>query len=257
MAVIDIVTFNGEFDLLEIRLNILNDLVDEFVIVEAPTTFSGKQKPLYYLEQEKRYDKWKDKIKYYVVNEADPDLWALAKNSPNTHGADHWKREFVQKESIKKALTHLDKDDFCFVGDVDEIWTEDALNIDIVQKLKLKVYTYNLNNRSNEQFWGTIVAPYWFIEVNCLNHIRTHSPKTQKEYGWHFTSMGGYDEVKRKLTDSYTADSYADSRVMKELESAIRESRDFLGRGFTYKKDESEWPKYLKDNRGKYKHLMR
>ena len=255
--IVDCFTYNGEADLLEIRLNLLDEFVDQFIIVESPTTFSGKQKPLYFFDQIKRYEKWNNKIKYYVVNEADPDLWKMARESPNTHGAEHWKREFIQKESIKKALTHLDDDDLCLIGDVDEIWDKNCLDIDMVYKLKLKVYTYYLNNRSDEEFWGTLIAPYWFIRENCLNHIRVNSPKTKHEYGWHFTSMGGADEVKRKLTDSYTAESYADSRVLDNLDKAIETNQDFLGRGFRYWKDEKDWPEWLKENKEKYKNLCK
>src|ERR1035437_10612176 len=100
--VIDIFTFNGEYDLLELRLNCLDDLVDQFIIVEAPTTFSGKQKPLYFQDQIKRYEKWNNKIKYYIINEADPDLWHMAKESPNTKGAEHWKRERSEERRVGK-----------------------------------------------------------------------------------------------------------------------------------------------------------
>jgi hypothetical protein len=39
--VVDVVSYNGEEDLLEIRLNILGDFVDQFIICEAPTNFCG------------------------------------------------------------------------------------------------------------------------------------------------------------------------------------------------------------------------
>ena len=44
--------FFNELDLLEIRLNTLNNYVDKFVIVEATKNFSFKEKPLYF-EQNK------------------------------------------------------------------------------------------------------------------------------------------------------------------------------------------------------------
>jgi beta-1,4-mannosyl-glycoprotein beta-1,4-N-acetylglucosaminyltransferase len=260
MAVIDVITFNGEYDLLEIRLNILNDYVDEFIIVEAPTTFSGKPKPLYYEEQKQRYSQFHFKIKYHVVNEHySPEEINLAKDSPNTRGASHWKREFLQKESIKKSLTHLKDDDMVFIGDCDEIWNPLMRNIIITfpMKLLLKVYTYYLNNRSSEIFHGTLMSHYGDVKDACLNELRTTNVRNNIEVGWHFTSVGGYEEVKRKLTDSYTHETYADKRVMDNLENAVINSQDFLGRGFTYTVDESEWPQYLKDNRDKYKHLMK
>ena len=48
MTIFDTFTFYNELDLLELRLNILGDVVDYFVINEATITFTGKTKPLYY-----------------------------------------------------------------------------------------------------------------------------------------------------------------------------------------------------------------
>jgi hypothetical protein len=265
MQIIDVVTFNGEMDLLEIRLNVLNKHVDQFIIVEAPTTFSGKPKPLYFeifLKDVKEgvYNitaEMLDKIKYYVIDENyTKNETRQAQESPNTKGAEHWKHEFLQKESIKKALTHLQDDDIVFIGDIDEIWSKGALNIDSHQKLGLKVYTYYLNNRSSEMFWGTLMTTYGKIKNECLNHARTNSPCTLKEYGWHFTSMGGYEEVKRKLYDSYTNESYADDLIMSNLKENMAKGKDFLGRPFVYTLDSTHLPSYIINNKQRYEHLF-
>lgn len=257
--------FNGEFDLLEIRLNILNDYVDEFIIVEAPTTFSGLPKPLYYEENKLRYAKWAHKIKYFVINEnySKAEI-AFAESSPNTQGAAHWKHEFLQKESIHKALLHLDDFDLVFIGDCDEIWNPNNwLRIPVddekpIVKLRLEVYTYYLNNRSSEKFYGTTVARYRDIKFRSLNEIRSDI-FTQVDsiyvFGWHFTSLK--DGLKRKLLDSYTEETYNNKWVQEHLDENIAQNKDFLGRNFTYTADESHWPQYLKDNKEKYAHLCR
>lgn len=260
----DIFTFNGEFDLLEIRLNILDEFVDEFIICEAPTTFSGKPKPLYFGEflegiKHGRYNikpRVLDKIKYFVIDEnyTEEEI-ELAENSPNTQGAEHWKHEFLQKESIKKALTHLKDDDICFIGDVDEIWRMPKVNG--VYKLRLEVYTYYLNNLSTEKFWGTIVGRYGDIKDKCLNHLRVEADKTLADYGWHFTSMGGLDEVRRKLSDSYTEESYWNPVVQNRLEINFKNNKDFLGRDFEFIIDETNLPKYIISNKKRYEHLFR
>jgi hypothetical protein len=262
--VIDVVTFNGEYDLFELRYQILKDYVDEFIIVEAPTTFSGKPKPLYSLESDKvffdRFDQWA-KVKVWIIDENyTPEEIALAESSPNTQGAEHWKREFLQKESIKKALTHLEDDDICFIGDVDEIWRPfdfSAVNIKRPFKLDLLVYTYYLNNRSSEKFSGTLVSPYKLVKERVLNHFRTQSSYWEiiRAGGWHFTSL--VNGLERKLTDSYTKETYANDWVMNNLQENVAQNKDFLGRDFTYTIDESDWPQYLKDNRNKYKHLLK
>lgn len=251
--IIDCVTFNGEYDLFNLRYNILKDYVDEFVVCEFRTTFSGKEKPRYSrTEMADTYPK--ATFKYRINNIFTPQETALAESSPNTQGAEHWKLEFLQKESLKLALTHLSDDDVVYIGDCDEIWDPKVEPNISPSKLQLKVYTYYLNLRSSEQFRGTLVARYKDIKDNCLNHLRSDTKETQ-EGGWHFTSMGGYDEVKRKLSDSYTRDSYWTSWVEDNLEENIKAKKDFLGRGFQYTVDETEWPQYLKDNREKYTHL--
>lgn len=116
MAVIDVTTFNGERELFEIRYNILKDYVDQFIVIEFDKTFSGKPKELFF---NNTYDKV---VYYYNPERLYIKYKELAETSPNTKGADHWKREFMQKESIKDRLTHLQDDDIVFIGDIDEIY---------------------------------------------------------------------------------------------------------------------------------------
>lgn len=254
MEVIDVVTYNGEKELFDIRYNILKDYVDEFIVVEFDKTFSGKDKSFYFEEIKDKYPK----VRYFPNKD---NIWHkymdLAISSPNTIGADHWKEEFCQKEYIKDCLKHLHDKDIVFIGDCDEIWIERAIWLPFPAKLKLNVYTYFLNNKSSEEFFGTFVSRYADIKKSCLNHLRSNSKHTEYKYGWHFTSMGGYKEVCRKLTDSYTRASYWTPWVEENLKDNIDELKDFLGRGFSYKIDESQLPQYLKDNKQKYAHLFK
>ena len=258
--VIDCITFNGESELFEIRYQILKDIVDEFRVIEFDQTFSGKPKSSAFTQN------W-DKVKHYFVEE---NPWGryndLALSSPNTEygrGAEHWTREFAQKEAIRDCLTDLKDNDVVFVGDCDEIWDVRCLerlnelcNLGIPVKLKLNVYSYYLNNLSNEEFWGPIITRYKDIKSECLNHARSFNCfRSSDPFGWHFTSLK--DNVRKKLLDSYTSDSYASDWVMNNLEENIMNNKDFLGRDFIYKVSEEEWPKYLRDNRDKYEHLLR
>lgn len=257
----DVFTYNGERDILDLRFNLLYPYVGKFVIVEFDDTFSGKVKPKKLLKDfNPGWNKFLDKIDYVYITKSEYNKYRdLADSSANVPqgGPEHWKREFCQKESIKDALTDLNDEDIVFIGDVDEIWHPEAILMGPC-KLKLQVYSYFLNNSSNEQFWGTIVARYKDVRGKCLNHLRTKDlPKTKHNVGWHFTSMGGYENVKKKLTDSYTSDSYANPQVLDTLEQKIHDNKDFLWRHFTYTLEESGWPQYLKDNKARYKHLLK
>ena len=259
--VIDVMTFNGENAMLKLHLSILNNYVDKFVIVEANKTFSGQTKPLYFFRDERFFKPWHKKIEYYPMTEwDDPEIWEMAIHSPNTEGASHWKREFYIKESIHKALDLIkpQDDDLLFIGDVDEIIDPSVeFTSDKPVKAKLRVYSYYLNNRSNEEFYGTLIAQYKDIKGQCLNHMRSDPSLYAKEkyLGWHFTSMGGEDEIRRKLNDSYTTESYNTYDVQEKLKDRIRNREDYLGRDFTFTIDESDWPHYLTNNRKQYERL--
>ncbi|MBX4197918.1 DUF3431 domain-containing protein [Candidatus Parcubacteria bacterium] len=279
IKIYDVVTFLNEFDLLELRMQILDPYVDYFVIVEATETFSGKPKPLYFEENKDRFKKWQHKIIHHVTRDVpknqdelrdrlkhNPNMSALDKQIINdsltsnniAKGAIHWFKEFYQKESIKKALVGLNENDICFVGDVDEIWNPQLL-IDYskndIFKLRQKVYAYYFNNRSNEPWAGTLVTQYKNIKDACLNHLRT-ARKTKYIYlqngGWHFTNMGGADQIRKKL-ESYGHQEYNTTDIKSDIENKIMNNQDFIGRKtFTFWTDESDLPKYILENKEKY-----
>lgn len=255
--IVDVICFNGEYDLFDLRYNILKEYVDEFIVVEFDKTFSGRDKvigafPIDWMKLPKVSYHFIDQGLYYKYKD-------LAESSPNTIGAEHWKREFMQKESIKDCLTHLNDNDIVFIGDCDEIWKPDhnssAIYQEKVSKLKLIVYTYWLNSKSTEEFYGTICGFYKDIKNECLNHLRVIAEKSKYYHGWHFTSMA--KSLKQKLKDSYTDEDYATDNILDNLDENIKNNKDFLGRDFTFKIDETDWPEYLKQNKEKYRHLLK
>lgn len=258
MKIWDVCTYNGERDILKLHFEILNPYVDRFIVCEAKTTFSGYKKPLYFSEHERSFKKWWHKIDYYIINEnySFPEI-ELAEMSPNTKGAKHWKHEFLQKESIKKALIRsgVKDNDIVYIGDADEIW--EPYEGKLPAKLKLRVYAYYLNNRSSEEFWGTLVSRYIDIRDSCLNHMRSDTTlRVNEARGWHFTSMGGIREVRRKLNDSYTNESYNTYEVQSLLPERLRKGVDYLGRPFEFHEETLEWPLYLQRNKEKFQHLL-
>lgn len=250
--VIDAFYFNQELDILEIRLNILNDYVDKFVLVEAPLTFSGKPKPLYYQENKERFTKWNDKIIHCVVEEGDKELLKKAYLSPNTgNGEDYWVREWYQKESLQKALTFCDDNDIVFISDVDEIWKPSLVQNTVcyfenIYKPKQLPYLYYLNQRTDEDWlgWtGTIFTTYKNIKNACINHLRTDS---MTEYsviengGWHFNSIGGQQQKR----EAFKHPVYENDIEWKRREVNMRI-------------DESDLPEYLIKNKEKWIKLFR
>ena len=251
-------TYNGESAILKLHFSILADYVDKFIIVEANKTFTGLDKPFYLLRDYRFFKNWWNKIIYYQLNDWDDvALWQQALLSPNTKGAEHWKREFYIKESIHKALKDagVKDNDTLFLGDVDEIIDPTVkFESNTPIKAKLRVYSYWLDNKSNEEFYGTLICQYKDIKDKCLNHLRSNKKLYSKgtPLGWHFTNIGGIEEIRRKLNSSYTEESYNTKEVQELLEKRFRESKDYLGRGFTFTTDESEHPQWLKNNKDKF-----
>ena len=97
MKVACVQPFFNELDLLELKLEILKDVVDVFMVVESPVTFTGICKPLYFDENRSRFERFK--IEHVVV-----------KDMP--YGPDPWKRENHQRkvmdtQAFKLAADHI------------------------------------------------------------------------------------------------------------------------------------------------------
>ncbi|MFA6251739.1 MAG: hypothetical protein WC603_03895 [Candidatus Paceibacterota bacterium] len=284
----DVFLFHGELDTLDLRLNILGEKVDKFVICEARQSFSEEPCPSYYQENKERFKKWESKIINYQFNlMEDKEIVELARNSPNTstgsnfwmkvfykimkkigrpytsHGNPYWMKVFYAMEMMKKPLEVCNEDDIVFISDCDEIWNPDIEipKDDKVYGLEQLVYYYQLNNRSSEPWTGSIVTSYKRLKGEILNHIKQKGEKKIKNGGWHFTYQGGEEEIKRKINSSRSTykdktDSYYGIPT-DSLMNKIKGGKDFFGRNYKFWIDESEWPKYLKENREHYLHLLK
>jgi len=265
--VIDAFMFFNELDLLEIRLNILDEYVDKFVIVEADETFSGKPKPFIFEQNKDRFKKWAYKIIYSKVTDfpLDNEIYQKAILSPNTGNKEHWwVREFYQKESMLKALKPFSDDDFVYISDLDEVWNP-GMNLDRTQDItyrpKQVAYHYFLNNRSDQDIggWvGTRCAKLHIIREYGINHFRTEreNPSVLVESGgWHFTYLGNADQIREKI-QSFGHQEYNTSYTLSRVDQSVRENTDFLQRGFNLWKDESGLPTYLLHNKEKWGKLF-
>jgi beta-1,4-mannosyl-glycoprotein beta-1,4-N-acetylglucosaminyltransferase len=193
-----------ELDILELRMNILNDHVDYFIIGEATETFRGNPKPLYYKENEKRFEKFKDKIIHCVIDTlgTHQDIYEKAIASPNTgigHKDHWWVREFYQKECMIHSLDKCDDSDIIFVSDVDEIWNPKVcslMNEKVVYRPIQTGYPFFLNNRSDQDYhcWvGTRFGKIKILKEHGFNHFRTEREVQSipiPDGGWHFSWLG-------------------------------------------------------------------
>ena len=200
--IIDLILFNDELDLLELRLEHLQDVVDRFVIIEATKTFSGRIKPLHFQTNAARFDRWMPKITVVVVD--DMPL-----------GQDPWTREHWQRNAAMRALGGYADGDWVLLSDVDE-WPQPALAASLAGQakheafvLELRSYYYFLNCRC-------VTEPWWRgLKMTTLGFMRRaggpqalrdklwtdQSLRPVPDAGWHFSYLGGVEAVARKLAD--------------------------------------------------------
>ena len=126
MMLYDCFVFHNEFDLLEIRLREMGDLVDRFVLVEADQTQRGSPKPFFFDENRERFSAWKDKIVDLQVRLPDelPPALGVYKNRRKKD----WERENYQRNCIAQGLDTCRPDDLVLLSDVDEIIRADVLD---------------------------------------------------------------------------------------------------------------------------------
>lgn len=244
----DCFSFFNELDILEIRLNILDEHVDFFVLGESEQTFSNKEKPLFYEQNKERFSKWNHKI--------------IHVKHPKTNLTNSFEIAAFQKDNLKTALINASDDDVIYFGDVDEIWKPKQVD-DKVYNLKQLNYGYYLNNRSSEQWIGTIVSKYKNIKNGSLNYFRANHIHELDDGGWHFTNMGGVEQILKKI-ESYDHqefnNEYTKSQIKYRVENNldyVGRSVDWLGKPFSFKIDDTDLPEFVKNNKEKYKHLFK
>lgn len=273
--VIDTFLFGGELDMLEIRLKYLGDVVDNFIIVESDSTFSGKRKPYYLDDNWDRYEQWHDRILYLQI-EQDPGEYTfnyVDRYTP-TDGA------FLMEMDCRNALMHANNvipyDSIVLLSDVDEIWNKSILFDKNILGFKgmpqaplaigMDFYAYYLNNK-------TVTGPdvSWGGTVMCSGKDwKNHTPQLLRDRrntlprygggGWHFSWMNGLAAIQNKIR-SFAHTEYCKDDILDDqaILSAIENGRDVLQRpGISYQlQDMGVFPDDLRSILEQYPHLTK
>ena len=207
--------FFDEEQILDLRLNVLNETVDFFVIVESIYNHRGEKRELIF--DKNKFSKFKNKIIYLIhdeipkqveiVNEKDSENEKNRKYIMNAVYRENSQRNYIS-EGIKKA----DKNDLILISDVDEIPKFGNLNIQeitnkiIMFKQNMFHYKYNLV-LPNFKWTGTkavrkkdLISPQWLRNTKDRNYpvYRIDTFFSKKKYsnvkiiedgGWHFSNI--------------------------------------------------------------------
>ena len=281
----DCFNFFNELDILELRLNILYDYVDYFVIVESSVTHSGQPKPFYLEENKERFSKFWDKIISFKITDTPEDFMNLSNtgffdseldkvhhyirtqtNRFNRNTQPDYGRDFFQKESVRRALSNCSEDDVIIISDADEIPNPETLKDlkslslgDTIYSLSQPMYSYYLNMLSDSDWHGSKMGLYKNVKELSFNEIRNDSNLTTKipNGGWHFSFMGGEEMVRKKIT-SYSARDLVNDQVLSSIKNNMDNDQDVFFRGKLTKVEiDKTYPDYILNNLGKYNNMIK
>ena len=265
MKTYDCFSYLDEDFLLDIRLNILNEFVDYFVIVESNKTWQNNHKNHNF--DISKFQKFKEKIIYIKISDM-------------PEGDNPYLRENYQRNCILKGIEKADKDDLIIISDLDEIPNPNKIK-EFKKSMKFAVfkqmhfyYKINLQSQLNPFWYGSRICvkkylkspqwlrdlkfkkrPFWRIDKLGLNNII-------EDGGWHFCNLKKPEELlykyqnlcetndplhfKEKIDEKYLRLNYITKRVLK--------GEDIIGRNDKFNKSDVDktFPKYLIKNKHKY-----
>ena len=223
MKIFDCFMYFDEDLVLDLRLNYLDKFVDKFIIVECSYNHKGeKRKPQFNLD---KFNKFKNKIKYILINEDSPNLEKIDTNDTNADGKyimNAVKRENFQRDSIIKGLDGASDNDWILISDLDEIPNLEKNNLSEINdhlvffKQHMIYYKFNLmlenypwigsrackkKNLKSPQWLRNIKDrsyPWWRLDVYFSENKYT-KVKIIENGGWHFSYIKSPEDIEKKL----------------------------------------------------------
>ena len=225
MKVYDCFMFYDEKVLLDIRLNVLNEFVDYFVIVESRYFHNGLERNLNFNINE--YPKFKDKIIYIIHENKPKELKKIS--SEDDEELKTFKLNFNahilendQRNDIFKGVKNSESNDMILISDVDEIPNLENINLKQIKNqiilFEQEIFYYKLNRYlPNFTWYGTkackkkdLISPQWLrnIKNNKYSFFRIDTFFSKKKYidklyinkgGWHFSNLKNAADIELKL----------------------------------------------------------
>ena len=227
MKIFSATQFFNELDLLEIRLETLDPVVDYFIVSESTKTHSGLDKPLYYSENADRYKKFHHKIIHQVIGDTPGNNETLHEMYPQNvfhqkvmdrtieadwfdHSVPSYIRDTYEKEALLTGLRNFDLSDIVLLGDLDEIPSPGAVELlknnfdkDTIYHFHHSMFYYYLNlEKADEKWRGTMAMSIEKFLNQKVSFCRERTYKkgpTILNGGWHFSYIGGIDKIRDKL----------------------------------------------------------
>lgn len=225
MKIYDCFMFYDEDVILDLRLNILNEYIDYFVIVESKFFHNGKERKLRF--DIEKYTKFRDKIIYIIQDNQPSGIQEILKSDDEgTISAKEINnallRENSQRNLISQGLKMAAENDLILISDVDEIPNLEKVKLNETKNEILMfvqdIFYYKLNRYlPNFQWFGTkgclkknLKSPQWLrnIKNKKYSFLRIDTLFSDKKYinkrfinhgGWHFSNLKNAEDLELKL----------------------------------------------------------
>jgi len=263
--VIDAILYNGEENILDLRIQELNSVVDEFWIIEGNCTFTGQPKDLVF-EDQAHLRKWPiSKIRYFPF-----------RPSTNTISINPWVNEVAQRNYIATIVDKCNPEDLILYSDVDEIPRPEAIETarsDVWSDyfgFELSVHYLKFNFKMIEPavlansvttigFSKRHLDLYSAQEMRIGIRDRSIEARILENSGWHFSYMMDENLIKNKIR-SFSHQEFNTPEFMESLsvQRILRNKQDlFLRDGYIWDFCPIKTlPKTIRDNPRKYHDLL-
>ena len=264
MAIYDCFQFFNEEHILDLRLNILNEFVDFFVMVESTTDHQGKQKKLNF--DANKFKKFSDKIIYIVVDDTEEII-----KKPHIGGESLVEQH--QRNSLTRGLKNCNDNDLIILSDVDEI--PDLTKLHKFDKKKYAVfsqkmfnYKINLLNETENNWHGSKIclkknlkSPQWLRNLKFKKYPFWRIDKIKdlqiiENGGWHFSYLQDPESLLKKIKSFSHGEFNKPEYTSKEkIVEKIKMQKNIFNLPYNYKKVEIDdtFPKYIINNKEKLK----
>tara|TARA_B110000027_G_C16122343_1_gene304033 strand:- start:2407 stop:8319 length:5913 start_codon:yes stop_codon:yes gene_type:complete len=235
--IVDCFTLYNELEMLNYRLNILNDVVDYFVLVEATHTHVGKEKPLFYQDNKHLFEKFNHKIIHIIVDDFTHKFPNI-----NIEKEEQWINERYQRDCISRGIDKLSlqNNDVITITDLDEIPNpkilEQIKNNEIkvdINIIEMDLYYYNLHSKMDHLWYHAKIITfkkYNELKLGC-DKIRFYNCPIIKNAGWHLSYFGNEKFIKNKLENFTHQENnkveFTDEKLIKER---INNGKDLFDR---------------------------
>ena len=258
MAIYDCFQYFNEDHIVDLRLNILNDYVDYFVVSESTKTHQGKNKEINF--DIKNFSKFRDKIKFIIADYKEEVNF-------DKHTGGESPIEQHQRNSLIEGIKDASHEDLIILSDSDEI--PDLTKLSQIKKFKkfivfsqkMFMYKLNLQNLNESNWMGSRITKK--KNIKTMQEFRNlkfkHYPfwRIDKYYqqvidgGWHFSYLQTPTQILQKVK-SFSHGEYNNENISeKYIQEKILGNEDVFGRGFKFKKIplDSTYPKYIFQNK--------